>query len=133
LELGHGFAFVARQKRLQVGSSSYYLDLLLYHRGLRCLVAIDLKVGAFSHADAGQMDLYLNYLRENETLEGEAPPVGLILCTERDEAVVHYALGGLSHQVFTSRYQLQLPAPELLRREIEAERQRLEARGDTSR
>lgn len=66
LELGHGFAFIARQKRLQVGSASYRLDLLLYHRGLRCLVAIDLKLGPFTHADAGQMNLYLNYLRENE-------------------------------------------------------------------
>lgn len=128
LELGYGFTFVARQKRLQVGSESYYLDLLLYHRRLRCLVVIDLKVGKFTHADAGQMNLYLNYLRENETLEGEEPPIGLILCTEKDEAVVHYALGGLSNKVFASRYQLQLPAPEILQREIEAERRRLEQR-----
>jgi len=128
LELGAGFTFVARQKRLQVGSASYYLDLLFYHRGLRCLVAIDLKVGAFSHADAGQMNLYLNYLRENETLEGEGAPVGLILCTQKDEAVAHYALGGLSNQVFASRYRLRLPEPELLQREVEAERRRLEAR-----
>lgn len=128
LELGYGFTFVARQKRLQVGSESYYLDLLLYHRRLRCLVVIDLKVGKFTHADAGQMNLYLNYLRENETLEEEEPPIGLILCTEKDEAVVHYALGGLSNHVFASRYQLQLPAPEILQREIEAERRRLEQR-----
>ncbi len=128
LELGYGFTFVARQKRLQIGSESYYLDLLLYHRRLRCLVVIDLKVGKFTHADVGQMNLYLNYLRENETLEGEAPPVGLILCSEKDEAVAHYALGGLSHKVFASRYKLQLPDPEMLKREIESERQRLEAR-----
>lgn len=127
LELGTGFTFVARQKRLQVGTESYYVDLLFYHRGLRCLVAIDLKLGRFTHADAGQMNLYLNYLRENETLEDEAPPIGLILCAEKDEAVVHYALGGLSNRVFASRYKLQLPDPELLRREIEAERRRLEA------
>jgi len=128
LELGYGFTFVARQKRLQVGSESYYLDLLLYHRHLRCLVAIDLKVGKFTHADAGQMNLYLNYLRENETLDGEAPPVGLILCAEKDEAVAHYALGGLSNKVFASHYQMELPDPDLLRCEIEAERQRLETR-----
>ncbi len=128
LELGYGFTFVARQKRLQVGSESYYLDLLLYHRGLRCLVAIDLKVGKFTHADAGQMNLYLNYLRENETLEGEAPPIGLVLCSVKDEAVAHYALGGLSDRIFASRYRLQLPDPEVLRREIEAERRRLEGR-----
>jgi predicted nuclease of restriction endonuclease-like (RecB) superfamily len=128
LELGPAFAFVARQKRLQVGSESYYLDLLFYHRGLRCLVAIDLKVGRFSHADAGQMNLYLNYLCEHETLAGEAAPIGLILCAEKDEAVAHYALGGLTNQVFASRYQLQLPEPALLEREIAAERRRLEAR-----
>lgn len=119
---------MARQKRLQIGSESYYLDLLFYHRGLRCLVAIDLKVGKFTHAEAGQMNLYLNYLRENETLEGEAPAIGLILCAERDEAVAHYALGGLSNKVFASRYKLQLPAPDILKREIEAERRRLEHR-----
>jgi predicted nuclease of restriction endonuclease-like (RecB) superfamily len=128
LELGYGFTFVARQKRLQIGSESYYLDLLLYHRRLRCLVAIELKVGKFTHADAGQMNLYLNYLRENDMLEGEAPPLGLILCAEKDEAVAHYALGGLSNRVFASRYKLQLPDPDVLRREIEAERRRLEAR-----
>jgi predicted nuclease of restriction endonuclease-like (RecB) superfamily len=86
LELGYGFTFVARQRRFQIGSESYYLDLLLFHRGLRCLVAIDLKVGKFTHADAGQMNLYLNYLQENETWGGEAAPVGLILCAEKDEA-----------------------------------------------
>jgi len=128
LELGYGFTFVARQKRLQVGSESYYLDLLLYHRSLRCLVAIDLKVGKFTHADAGQMNLYLNYLHENETFEGEASPIGLILCAEKDEAVAHYALGGLSNQVFASRYKLQLPDPDILKREIEAERRRLETK-----
>lgn len=128
LELGYGFTFVARQKRLQVGSASYYLDLLLYHRRLRCLVAIDLKVGEFTHADAGQMNLYLNYLRENEMLDGEAPPIGLILCAEKDEAVAHYALGGLTNQVFASRYQMELPDPALLKREIEMERRRLEQR-----
>lgn len=128
LELGYGFTFVARQKRLQIGSESYYLDLLFYHRGLRCLVAIDLKVGKFTHADAGQMNLYLNYLRENETLDGEVAPIGLILCAEKDEAVAHYALGGLSNKVFASRYKLHLPDPAILKREIEAERRRLEQR-----
>ena len=128
LELGYGFTFVGRQKRLQIGSKSYYVDLLMYHRRLRCLGVIDLKVGEFTHADAGQMNLYLNYLRENETLEGEAPPIGLILCAEKDEAVAQYALGGLSNQVFASRYKLELPEPEVLKREIEAERQRLEHR-----
>jgi predicted nuclease of restriction endonuclease-like (RecB) superfamily len=128
LELGYGFTFVARQKRLQVGSESYYLDLLFYHRGLQCLVAIDLKVGKFTHADAGQMNLYLNYLLENEKMGDENDPIGLILCSEKDEAVAHYALGRLSNKIFASRYRLQLPDPEILKREIEAERRRLEMR-----
>lgn len=126
LELGYGFTFVARQKRFQVGTESYWLDLLLYHRRLRCLVAIDLKIGKFSHADVGQMNLYLNYLRENETMDGEEAPIGLILCAEKDEAVAHYALGGLSNKIFASRYKLQLPDPDVVRKEIEAERHRLE-------
>ncbi len=128
LELGYGFTFVARQKRLQVGSESYYIDLLFYHRPLRCLVVIDLKIGEFTHADVGQMNLYLNYLSERETLKGENPPIGLILCAEKDEAVAHYALGGLNNKVFASRYKLQLPDPDILKREIEAERRRLEQR-----
>lgn len=89
-------------------------------------MAIDLKVGKFTHADAGQMNLYLNYLKENDTQQDEMPPVGLILCTEKDEAVAHYALGGLNNKVFASRYKLELPDPEILRREIEAERKRIE-------
>jgi predicted nuclease of restriction endonuclease-like (RecB) superfamily len=128
LELGYGFTFVARQKRLQVGSESYYLDLLFYHRGLQCLVAIDLKVGKFTHADAGQMNLYLNYLLENEKMGDENDPIGLILCSEKDEAVAHYALGRLTNKIFASQYKLQLPDPEILTREIEAERRRLEMR-----
>ena len=128
LELGYGFTFVARQKRLQIGSESYYIDLLFYHRGLRCLVVIDLKVGKFTHADAGQMNLYLNYLTENEMLEGEESPIGLILCSEKDEAVAHYALGKLTNKIFASRYKLHLPDPEILTREVEAERRRLEMR-----
>jgi len=126
LELGYGFTFVSRQKRLQIGSESYYIDLLFYHRGIRCLVAIDLKVGKFTHSDAGQMNLYLNYLMENEMVDGEEPPIGLILCSEKDEAVAHYALGRLSNKIFASRYKLQLPDPDILRKEIEAERRRLE-------
>ena len=131
LEMGYGFTFVARQKRLQIGSQSFYLDLLLYHRRLRCLVAIDLKIGHFTHADAGQMNMYLNYLNENETAEDEERPVGLILFSEKDEAVAHYALGGLSNKIFASRYKLQLPDPATLIREINAERLRLESKERT--
>ena len=124
LECGVGFAFVARQKRITLEGSHYRLDLLLYHRILRCLVAIDLKIGEFTHADAGQMNLYLNYLKDKERLIGENDPVGIILCTDMKRTVVEYALGGMSNRIFASRYKLQLPDPEVLRTEIEHEKQR---------
>jgi predicted nuclease of restriction endonuclease-like (RecB) superfamily len=125
LELGIGFAFVARQKRITLEGSHYRLDLLLYHRILRCLVAIDLKIGDFTHADAGQMNLYLNYLKAKEKLSGENDPVGIILCTDKKKTVVEYALGGMSNKIFASKYRLQLPDPEVLKTEVEHERQRL--------
>lgn len=118
LELGYGFTFLARQKRLRIGNEWYHIDLLLYHRKLRCLVVIDLKVGKFTHSDAGQMNLYLNYVAENMTLPEENPPVGIILCAERDETVVHYALGGLKNRVLASQYRLQLPKEKKLKAEL---------------
>ena len=118
LELGAGFTFVARQKRLRVGNTWYRMDLLLYHRSLRCLVVIDLKTGAFTHADAGQMNLYLNYAREHLSLSGENEPVGIILCSDKDDAVVRYATGGIRARVFASKYLILLPDEETLRREI---------------
>jgi predicted nuclease of restriction endonuclease-like (RecB) superfamily len=125
LELGIGFTFVARQKRITLEGSHYRLDLLLYHRILRCLVAIDLKIGEFTHADAGQMNLYLNYLKDREKLSDENDPVGIILCTDKKKTVIEYALGGMTNKIFASKYRLQLPDPELLKAEIEHERQRL--------
>ena len=125
LELGIGFTFVARQKRITLEGSHYRLDLLLYHRILRCLVAIDLKIGEFTHADAGQMNLYVNYLKDREKLPEENDPVGLILCSDKKQTVVEYALGGMSNKIFASKYKLQLPDPEVLKTEIEHERQRL--------
>jgi len=125
LELGTGFTFVARQKRITLEGSHYRLDLLFYHRILRCLVAIDLKIGEFSHADAGQMNLYVNYLKDKEKLSEENDPVGIILCTDKKKTVVEYALGGMSNKIFASKYRLQLPDPEVLKTEIEHEKQRL--------
>ena len=125
LELGVGFAFVARQKRITLQGAHYRLDLLLYHRILRCLVAVDLKMGRFTHDDAGQMNLYLNYLKDKERLAGENDPVGIILCSGVNNVVVEYALGGMSNKIFTSTYKLQLPDPEVLKAEIERERHRL--------
>ena len=118
LELGYGFTFVARQKRLRIGDEWYRIDLLLFHRKLRCLVVIDLKVGKFTHADAGQMNLYLNYVTEHMTLPEENPPVGIILCAEHNDAVVHYALGGLKNKILASQYRLQLPNTNKLKAEL---------------
>ena len=96
LELGGDFAFIGRQRRLRIGGEWYRVDLLFFHRKLRCLVVIDLKVGKFTHADAGQMHLYLNYAREHWAQADENPPVGLILCAEKDDAVAKYALAGIA-------------------------------------
>ena len=124
LELGVGFTFVARQKLITLEGEHYRLDLLLYHRDLRCLVAIDLKIGKFTAADAGQMNLYLNYLKDKEKRPYENDPVGLILCADKKQTVVEYALGGMNNKIFASKYKLQLPDPKTIRKEIEREKQK---------
>jgi predicted nuclease of restriction endonuclease-like (RecB) superfamily len=128
LELGGDFAFVGRQRRLRLGSEWYRVDLLFFHRKLRCLVIIDLKVGKFTHADAGQMHLYLNYAREHWMQADENPPVGLILCAEKDDAIAKYALEGLPNKVLAREYKLALPAEKRLAAEIEKTRDLLERR-----
>ena len=127
LELGNDFAFVARQKRLRVGTEWYRVDLVFFHRRLQCLIIVDLKLGKFTHADAGQMNLYLNYAREHWTHPHENPPVGLILCSERDAAVAHYALGNLANQVLAREYQLNLPNEVEIAARIDAARRLLAA------
>ena len=126
LELGNYFTFVGRQKRIRIGNTWYRIDLLFYHRRLRCLFIIDLKVDKFTHADAGQMNLYLNYVWENLTLPDENPPVGLILCSEHDKAAAHYALGNLLNKVMAAEYRLTLPDPKQLEEEIAKTRQILQ-------
>jgi YhcG PDDEXK nuclease domain len=132
LELGNDFTFVARQKRLRVGDTWYRIDLVFFHRRLRALILVDLKVGELTHADTGQMNLYLNYALEHWTHPDENPPVGLILCSERNEAVVHYALGNLGNKVLASEYKLALPSERRLQEEVTktmlAIRERLAAR-----
>ncbi len=128
LELGSDFAFIGRQKRLRIGNEWYRIDLLFFHRKLKCLVVIDLKVGKFTHADVGQMHLYLNYAKENWTNKDENPPVGLILCAEKDNAVAKYALEGLPNKVLAAEYKLVLPNVRLLTREIEQTRKIIENR-----
>lgn len=127
LELGSEFAFISRQHRLRIGDEWYRIDLLFFHRVLKCLVIIDLKLGKLTHADAGQMHMYINYAREHLTYPGENSPVGLILCSQKDEAVAHYALGGLPN-ILAAEYQIKLPNKEILIAEIEQARKSLEAR-----
>ncbi len=126
LELGGDFTFVARQKRLRVGNEWYRVDLVFYHRVLRCLVLIDLKMGKFTHADAGQMHLYLNYAREHWAHPEENPPVGLILCAEKNEAVAKYALAGLPNKILAAEYRTALPDEHKLAEELKRTQQRLE-------
>lgn len=126
LELGGDFAFVGRQRRLRIGDEWYRVDLLFYHRRLRCLVIIDLKLGKFTHADAGQMHLYLNYARERWTHSDENPPVGLILCAQKDHSVAHYALEGLPNKIMAAEYRTTLPDEKVLVKELERTRKMLE-------
>ena len=114
--------------RLRIGDEWYRIDLLFFHRRLRCLVVIDLKVGKFTHADAGQMHLYLNYAREHWMRPDENPPVGLILCSQKNDALVRYALDGLPSKVLAREYRVALPDEKRLAAEIERTRQLLEAR-----
>ena len=128
LELGDDFCFMGRQRRLRVGGQWYRVDLLFYHRRLRCLVVVDLKIGSLTHADAGQMHFYLNYAREHWVQEGENPPVGLILCSEKDEALARYALEGLSNKVMAAEYRIALPDEAVLAAELDRTRQAMELR-----
>ncbi len=128
LELGGDFTFVGCQRRLRIDDSWFRVDLVFYHRRLRCLVVIDLKLGKFTHADAGQMHMYLNYAREHWTHPDENPPVGLILCAEKSHAMARYALEGLPNKVLAAEYKMLLPDEKSLIAEIERSRKELELR-----
>ncbi len=132
LELGTDFTFVGRQKRLRIDDSWYKVDLVFYHRRLRCLVLIDFKLGKFTYADSGQMHTYLNYAKENWTNEDENPPVGLILCAEKGHDLAKYALDGLPNKVMASEYMMLLPDEKALVVEIEKTRQVFELRKGNS-
>ena len=131
LELGDDFAFVGRQRRLRLDDAWFRVDLLFFHRRLKCLLVIDLKVGKFSHADAGQMHLYLNYAREHWTKPGENPPVGLILCAGKGADEARYALEGLPNKVLAAEYQTVLPDEKLLADELTRTRRQLEERSNS--
>ncbi len=128
LELGDDFTFVGRQKRLRVDDEWFRIDLVFFHRRLRCLVLIDLKLSSLTAGDIGQMNLYLNYARHHWTRAGENPPVGLILCAKHRAGVARYALEGLSSKVLAAEYRTALPSEETLTAELERTRKAIEAR-----
>ncbi|KVT57082.1 hypothetical protein WK53_29945 [Burkholderia ubonensis] len=127
LDLGGDFAFVGRQRRLRIGESWFRVDLLFFHRRLRCLVIIDLKLTELTHADVGQMHMSCNYAKEHWTLEGENPPVGLILCARTNAAVARYALDGLPNKVLAAEYHMVLPDEAVLAEELARTRREWEA------
>jgi predicted nuclease of restriction endonuclease-like (RecB) superfamily len=128
LELGSDFSFVGRQRRLRIGDEWYRVDLLFFHRRLRCLVVIDLKLGKFTHADAGQMHMYLNYATEHWTNEDENPPIGLILCTHTNDALAKYSLENLPNKVAAREYKLILPDEKRLAAELQKVRLEFESK-----
>jgi len=119
LEMGHGFCFESRQKRILIGDDYFFIDLVFYHRILKCHVLIELKVDGFSHEYLGQLNTYVNWYQRNEMTEGDNPPVGILLCTQKKHALVEYALAGMDNQLFVSKYQLELPDKEEIRRFLE--------------
>jgi len=122
LEMGKGFTFVARQRRITIINRHYFIDLVLYNRFLKCFVLVDFKRGELTHADAGQMNFYLNYFRENETAEGENPPIGIILCSKKNTVYSKYVLGNLNNKIFASKYKLTLPTEKELNRRLRIEK-----------
>jgi predicted nuclease of restriction endonuclease-like (RecB) superfamily len=128
LELGAGFTFVGRQMKILIDHLWFKMDLVFFHRGLRALVILDLKLGPFQADYAGKMNLYLNYAKEHLTMPGEADPVGIILCSEKNDAVVRFATGGINTKVFASTYLANLPDEETLRQEILRTKRALETR-----
>ena len=118
LELGKGFAYIGRQQRIQIAGRIYQIDLVFYHRILKCFVLIDLKRGEITHEDIGQMNFYLNYYREEMNTDGDSDPIGIVLGAYEDKLVMHYALQNITNQLFVSRYQLYLPNREQLEEEL---------------
>jgi predicted nuclease of restriction endonuclease-like (RecB) superfamily len=126
LELGKGFAFVARQQRLTLAGDHFYVDLVFYHVILKCYVLLDLKVGKLTHTDLGQMQLYVNYYDENQLTPGDNPTIGLILCADKNDLMVRYTLGKGNQRIYASRYQLHLPTEKELAAEIRRELRQME-------
>lgn len=119
LELGRGFCFEARQKRIRIGDEYYFVDLVFYHRILKCHVLLELKVDEFRHEHIGQLNTYVTWYKRHEMTAGDNPPIGLLLCTRKDHALAEYALAGMDNQLFVNRYQLELPSREDIQRFID--------------
>ena len=118
LELGKGFAIIGRQYKINIGSRHFFVDLVFYHRILKCFVLIDLKRGEIEHNDIGQMNLYLNYFKKEENVEGDSEPMGIVLGAYKDQILVEYATENINNQLFVSKYQLYLPKKEILAEEL---------------
>ena len=121
IELGYGFCFEARQKRILIGEKYYFIDLVFYHRILKCHVLIDLKIGEFEHGDIGQLNTYLNYFKDEIAEHGDNLPVGILLVAEKDHALVKYATAGMDENLFVQKYMLKLPDAKMLQQHIEKE------------
>jgi len=128
LELGTGFCFEARQKRITVGNEHDYIDLVFYHRRLRCHVLVELKARPFTHGDAGQMNFYLNWWKKHGMEKGDQLPIGILLCSNRDRTKVEFATAGMDNKLFVSRYLVALPPPKQLQEFIERDREEIEAK-----
>lgn len=126
LELGRGFSFVGRQHRISFDNQHFYIDLVFYNYILKCFVLIDLKTGKLTHQDIGQMQMYVNYYTRELMNDGDNPPIGILLCADKNDSVVRYTLSEDNNQIFTSKYMLYLPTEEELQKEIDAERNALE-------
>lgn len=118
LELGHGFCFEARQKRILIGDEHFFIDLVFYHRILKCHILVELKTDAFRHEHLGQLNTYVAYYKKHQMSPGDQPPIGILLCTRKNNALVEFALGDLSNQIFVSRYAVELPRKEEMERFI---------------
>ena len=119
LELGNGFCFEARQKRILIGGSYGFVDLVFYHRILKCHVLVELKVEGFTHENIGQLNTYVSWYRKNMMASGDNPPIGILLCTQKDHALVEYALAGMDNNLFVSKYQLNLPGEKEMQQFLE--------------
>ena len=126
LELGKGFSFVSRQQRITLDGEHYYIDLVFYNRLAKCFVLIDLKVGTLTHQDIGQMQMYVNYYKRTQMVEGENDPIGILLCSKKNDTVVKFTLPEDNEQIFASKYKLYLPTEEELRNEVEKEKMEIE-------